>query len=215
MQFPLRERLTNAIINDTDDDIAELKALVCAEVLAAPGNQGSAAVTAGVVHELKRLYSDAAPDNYRAVAKQFDNAAKRFTDLAELVDVEGDAAALLNEPDKTRQAYQDAESFANQVTRLLPAMAAAMTLATGVDVFLGHQQLMLPLCVDVDSGKRKDLWTAWDVKNTGRTGRWGALHAAGATIRAHPLDVRLTEHRRPLPYEPDDADPLPAYIPVP
>jgi hypothetical protein len=44
--------------------------------------------------------------------------------------------------------------------------------------------LLLPLCVDVGGQRRRALWTAWDVDNAGRTGRWGALVAAGAKIRA-------------------------------
>ena len=38
--------------------------------------------------------------NYHAIAAQFDDAAKRFTDVASSVDVEADAASIIAKPDK-------------------------------------------------------------------------------------------------------------------
>jgi hypothetical protein len=200
-QYPLRQRLAQAIINPKDgDDVDLLRAAVIAENFGP--NTAFGFVRGEVLDELRRIYADVAKDTYAAVGAKFSAAVKRFTTAAEAAgDPEADAAEMLHKPDKARQAYLSCESYSNELTRLVPPLAAAMTLASGVDVHLSNQQLLLPLCVDVDGGiTRRQLWTAWDV-STGRTQRWGALHAAGAAIRAHPLTEPLTEYRRALPVE--------------
>jgi hypothetical protein len=78
-----------------------------------------------------------------------------------------------------------------------------MTLATGVDVFLGNQLLVLPLCCDVSNTKpdaRRIVWDAWE-STAPRCGKWGALHRAHIPIKAHPLDQPLAEYRRPAELE--------------
>jgi hypothetical protein len=92
---------------------------------------------------------------------------------------------MLNAPDKTRKAYLDAESFGNQLTRLLPPLAAAATLARGIDIHPGNKLIALPLCIATDGHKRRDIWKAWDTQGA-RCGHWSALHRAGITIRAWP-----------------------------
>jgi alkyl hydroperoxide reductase subunit AhpC len=86
-----------------------------------------------VLRRLREIYSTVAADNYAAVAAQFDKAAKQFTDLAATCDVKADAATIIDKPDKVRRAFLDAESHANAINRLLPALAAAATLARGFD----------------------------------------------------------------------------------
>jgi hypothetical protein len=197
--FGLRDRLARAVINpQPDDDLPLLKAAVTAEGLG--NNQAFGHIRAAVLDELRRIYSTVAQQNYQAIAKQFDQAAKRFADAAALADPEGDPASMISQPDKSRKAYLDSESHANQLTRLIPALCGAATLATGIDVHPANQQLVLPLCVDVSTGKRRSLWDGWDT-TSGRTGRWGALAKLCATIRAHPLTEPLTEYRRALPVE--------------
>jgi hypothetical protein len=200
LQFPIRQRLADAITNGGTDDVALLKAAAAGEEIGAAGNQTTAYVENQVLRRLREIYADVAADNYTAIAAQFDKAATKFTELAATCDVEGDAASMLAAPDKVRKAFLDAESFANQINRLLPALAASATLARGVDVFLGNQLIMLPLCVNVDGHKRRDIWTAWD-HTTGRTARWGALVRIGVPIQARALDQPLAEYRRPLPLE--------------
>jgi hypothetical protein len=197
--FPLRARLATAVVNpQPDDDLELLKAAVVAEGF---GNTPAFAHIRGtVLHELQQIYGTVAQQNYKAIAKQFDQAAKRFTDAATIADPEADAASMLDQPDKTRKAFLDSESHANALTRLIPALCGAATLATGIDVHPTNQQLVLPLCVDVGTFRRRDVWAAWDV-STGRSQRWGALARIGATITAHPLDPPLTEYRRALPVE--------------
>jgi hypothetical protein len=203
LQFPLRQRLANALINGTDDDIAALKALAVAEQLAQAGSQASGDIEARVLHRLREIYAAVAADNYRAVAKQFDDAATRFADTAATVDVEADPASMIDKPDETRQAYLAAESFANQLTKLIPPLAAAATLATGTDIHPADQPAVLALVADTSGHKRRDVWAAFD-QQTGRCGRWGALQRAGVPIHAASL-AGLQPYRRPLP---DDDAPI-------
>jgi hypothetical protein len=72
-------------------------------------------------------------------------------------------------------------------------------LASRHDVHPGDHLAVLPLVCDVDSGKRRTIWDAWDVGQQGRCGRWGALHRASITIRAADLNCYQQPYRRPLP----------------
>jgi len=92
--FPLRDRLAQAVISpQAGDDLELLKAAVTAEGLG--NNPAYAGVRAAVLHELRRIFGTVAQQSYEAIAKEFNSAAKRFTDAAALADPEGDATALL------------------------------------------------------------------------------------------------------------------------
>jgi hypothetical protein len=81
----------------------------------ATGSRAVAHLRDHVLHKLRELYGAVAATNYQAVAKQFDDAATRFTEVASTVDVEADAASMIDKPDRQRKAYLDAESFAKPV----------------------------------------------------------------------------------------------------
>jgi hypothetical protein len=197
LQFPLRDRLAGAILEGTDADLSALRALVVAEQLAQTGSQANAHVEGVVLQRLREIYAAVAADNYRAVAALFDGAAQRFGDTANTVDVEAGAATMIDKPDKARQAYLAAESYANELTRLTVPLGAAATLASRRDIHPGDDLAVLPLVADT-TGKRRTIWDAWDTKG-GRCGHWGALHRAAIAIRAADLDTYQQPYRRPLP----------------
>ena len=112
-------RMTDAVIGgDPDADIPLLKALAAAEAMD-PATGGKAVAHLGdrVLHRLREIY--AAGANYAKVAALFDDAAQHFCDVANIVDIESDAASMIDKPDKVRRAYLDAESFANALTKLV------------------------------------------------------------------------------------------------
>lgn len=60
--------------------------------------------------------------------------------------------------------------------------------------------MLIPLLVDTDGQHSRKLWTACS-REGGRTGRWGALAALGADIRAFPAGQleNFTTYREPRP----------------
>jgi hypothetical protein len=195
-------RLTTAVIDgDPDADIPLLKALAAAEAMdPASGGKAVAHLRDRVLHRLREIYAAVAGANYAKVAGQFDDAATRFTDTANTVDVESDAASMIDKPDKAWRAYLDAESFANALTKLVPPLCAAATLATGIDIHPSDQLAVLPLVADTSGHKRRAVWDAFDTKG-GRCGHWQALHRANITIRAAELEHYQQPYRRPLPVQ--------------
>jgi hypothetical protein len=194
--------LPDAVIDgDPDADIPLLKALAAAEQMdPATGGKSVAHLRDRVLHRLREIYTAVAGANYRAIAAQFDNAAKRFTDVANTVDVEADPVSMLKANDKVRQGFLAAESYANELTRLVPPLCAAATLATRIDIHPSDQLAVLPLVADTSGHKRRAVWDAFDTTG-GRCGHWGALHRANITIRAADLDTYQQPYRRPLPVQ--------------
>jgi hypothetical protein len=95
------------------------------------------------------------------------------------------------------------------LTELLIPLEAAATLA-GVSVSdTERDTILLPLTVDTAGKHRRKVWTAW-ARTDGRTGRWGALAAAGCVIRAADLDqLQAYSELRPIEYrqEPEPGAP--------
>lgn len=173
---------------------------------------------------MREVYDGAAA--YAQVAELFNKAATDFTAAAQLADPETDPTEMVTQPDKSRKAWHNSESHANQLSRLIDPLAAAAALA-GVDG-TDSDTTRLPLCVNVEGDHRRQLWTAW-VRRDGRCNRWSALHQLGATIRALPdleqhqvyAEPRPIEHRRVQvgrgeyrfeDHDPEDADYRPASI---
>jgi len=98
---------------------------------------------------------------------------------------------------------------------LLPALAAAASLAgRNTD----RDEHLIALSVDATNCHRRRVWECWQTEGT-RTGRWGALLALGATIRAagleglepyarpRPMEIRQVRHGigiRQVSYDPED-----------
>ena len=182
-QTPQRDQLTAAIVGGTDAAIPVMRSLALAECA---NQQQVQTVTAhvrnAVYQRMRELYDGAAA--YTQVATKFDQAAKRFVTAASTVDVEADPVSMIEAPDKARKAWLDAEGFANGLTRLLPAMSAAATLAGIADA--DRDVALLPLCADLSGVHRRRAWESW-VREGGRCGRWSALLKVGAVLRACPL----------------------------
>ena len=199
LETPMLDRLTKSVIQpETGCDIELLRAAAIAEQ--APPQQIAPVtnrVVDAVLAELRRSYASVARDNYQAVARIFDSAAKQFTDAATITDVEADSAAMIDKPDKPRKAWLAAESFANQLTRLMPPLAAAAGLAgiNGADT----DPVLLALAADPGTAHRRRTWEAF-LSRDGRCGRWSALHRLGVVIRAASLDG-LEPYREPKPLE--------------
>jgi hypothetical protein len=100
------------------------------------------------LHRLREIYHGIAAENYQAVAKQFDGTAKQFAETAAIVDPDSDGSELVGTPEKRQKAWINAALHANELSRLIPPLAAAMTLASSVDVFLGDHTVVLPLVCD-------------------------------------------------------------------
>ena len=182
------------------------------------------AVRDAVLQRMRDVHEAAASDVYAAIAEKFDTAAKRFVAAASTTDPEADAVTMIDQPDKVRKAWLDAEGFGNELSRLLPAVQAAAALAGIADAERDH--VALPLIADLADCHRRRVWEAW-LTTTGRTNRWGALLRAGAVLRCCPLEEhewyaepKAMEHReepvhdetgrvvaiRRVAHDPEDSD---------
>jgi hypothetical protein len=194
---PCAERLATAVV-DGSADVPILRAMALAEF--ATRNQpvrGAVrdAVKASVTDALKKAYKPLADENYTAAAAHFDSLADKFAKLFATIDPDTAASELMAAPEKTRKAWAEAPDAAHAISRALSALQAAGELA-GLKVadpdkpsrsgrLDGQLSLVVANPGDVD---RTTLWAAWDAQQHGRTGRWGALVRAGATLRAATLD---------------------------
>ena len=206
------QRLAEQIVNPAKNtDVALLRALAIAEQSETPGAIAAlnAAVVAAVQREMLSAYEPVARDNYAAVAADFNAAAKRFTAAAAIVDPESDANRMVTADDAERQAWLDAELQAATLDTLVPPLIAATQLA-GVRIDTANEEINQPwwtapiddaavfgLTADAGTLHRRNVWQAYD-NDSGRTGKWGALTALGAEIRAPKLD-EFTPYRRPAP----------------
>jgi hypothetical protein len=194
---PMLQRLITALIDGTDD-LGAAYAAAMAEQNDMQKAKVIGPLRAAARHKMRELAGGkTATKNYGLVAGRFNDAAKQFTQAASLADPEADPAAMLEQPDAVRRAWLSADSFANQLTRLIPPLSAAAELAgVSIDPENGTE---LTLCVDPTDMHRREVWEAWMVK-TGRTGRWGALTKIGAQIRAATPE-NITPYRTPRDIE--------------
>lgn len=215
---PMLDRLTRALIDgDTKADLDLIWACALAEIAGAGAhNDTREAIRAAMNRELRDRYAPHAISIYQSVAALFDAAATKLTASAAAVDIEAHPEAVLGARDTARRAYLDAPALAAELTRLLPALKSAAVLAEVCDDNADHD---LALAVDPAELPRRDVWTAWDTEATeaaaerraaggspftttpvtrSRCGRWGALLAAGCTLRACPPEA-FTAYHRPGP----------------
>jgi hypothetical protein len=151
-------------------------------------------VRAAVLPKLIQLYSEAAADSYGKVAAAFDAAATKFAAAAKQCDPEASSDAIVGQPDSVRQGWLDSAKHAAELNRIMPVLQDAAELA---GVYTGDDTALLPLLVDTAGLHRRRVWESW--RNSGeRCGRWGALAALGARIRACPLKG-FEPYRTPKP----------------
>ncbi len=197
------ERLTRAVIEGDAEAISALRPLALTEALAdaQPQIAGmvNTAVRTAVLNELTNTWARHADATYKSLAAKFDTAAKKFIAAADLADPEADAETILTGSDKARTAWTEAPMIAAQLDELMPALHAAAVLCGTISAKGSDPLTLLPMTVDVINQHRRHLWTAW--RSDGRAGRWSALVALGATIRAHPDPASIEPYRTPKPYE--------------
>lgn len=193
-------RYVAAVVDsDPDADLAALRAGALAEATAAPTDVAAVnnAVRAAVARRLRDLYTPVAETSYAQVAALFDAAAAKLAAAIAIVDPDADPAVVVGADNKTRQAWADCSIAAAELDRLLPALQAAAELC---GVTTSSREALLALTVDPGALHRRRVWEAWDTTR-GRAGRWAALLALGATVRACPAITALEPYRRPKPME--------------
>lgn len=152
-----------------------------------------------VRNELLRLYATVASTNYETVRQQWQKLADEFTALSSKVDTNAAAETILHSSAEARTAWEYAPAHARDLSTGANVLLLAARLA-GVKPAKGKvDELLVGLTVDANGLKRRAVWAAWDDKEH-RCGRWGALLAAGARLRAVPLG-QAESYRRPKPIE--------------
>lgn len=219
---PVIDKLAQAVIDGTTDDLDIMWACALAETAqtAPQHNDVVTAVRNRIHNRIREVYAAQAIPTYQAIAAKFDATAAKLTAAQALVDVEADAEAVIDRPEKERKGWREAAGHAAELSRLLPSLKAAAVLAAICEDAPDHD---LPLAVECDPElHRRHLWAAWEIETTeakaartaannspfttyepvthSRCGRWGAVLKLGAEIRAAKPD-EFTEYRRPRPME--------------
>jgi hypothetical protein len=155
-------------------------------------------LAAAIEKRLVELYRPHAKTNYGKAAARFNDAAQAFTNAAHITDPEQAAADVITGDTEAREAWIAAEQFAAQLDAAVPILTVAAELAGAhIDNETGT---LLTSCVDPTDQHRRELWEAWTAQD-GRCGRWAALVALGARIRAAADLADITPHRQPQPIE--------------
>lgn len=194
------DRYCDAVVTgDRKADLTVLRALALGETAAAPTHRATVdnALRAHVLRALRALYRPAQFENYTVAATLFDGAATAFTAAAGRIDPEAAAEELITAPEPQRQAWTAALLAAHNLDATLPVLAAAADLA-GVPI--RTPEATIALTVDATGVHRRRLWESWDSVGH-RCGRWSALLAAGATLRALPDLANFQSYRRPEPMQ--------------
>lgn len=179
------QRFIDAVVEGApDDEVALAHALAVADATSTPVSRAEVAnaLAAQVEKHLRRAYGSVAGSNYDRIADRFNEAGSKFAALHAIVPATTDPATLVAKTEKIRKAWLDAQPLANELERLVPALAAAARLAfqtpriTGTSAYIG-------LSVDTTGLHRRRVWEAWESPN-----RWTKLLTLGATIQAVDLD---------------------------
>ena len=203
-------RLVDSVITPSaSDDRTVLRGLAVAEAAATHPAvaQVNNAVINAVLTKLRDTITAAAPSIYAKASDQFNQAAASFHACCEVCDPERPAPEMVSAPDAERTAWMEAEGHAAKLTTLVPPLAVAASLAgiPGIDLNtldVDCHPTVIGLAVDTTDLQRRRVWEAWLTKDgDGRTGRWGALVALGATIRALPDLKTHQPYPEPRPME--------------
>ncbi|WP_328410504.1 hypothetical protein [Nocardia sp. NBC_00403] len=194
--------LSQAVINgEPEDRLNELHARTLADAVGSTVSHSGTAealineqVRRKVAAALIVEYAKVAGENLKAVAAQFNLKSQQLRALAEQVDVEATAESLISAPDEARMAWLKAAEVAAELDKTLVGLAAAANLAgariSGKDALIGL------VCPTDGVGKaRRAVWAAWDTD--GRTGRYGALLAAGIEVKAIDSVQKYRTYGRP------------------
>lgn len=201
------DRLAAEIITPLGADLVALRNCAIVDELTITGPaeaRVSDTVRTHVLKELQRLYGPAAQQNYDRAAQKFNSLARQFSDCARATDVEADGNSLIHASSAERQAWMDAPTVAGALEESLrPLLAAAVLcgapptvafLGQASDIITAEHQIAIA-CVPGKAHRRR-VWEGW--LTTGRrTGRWGALHAAGVRLKASDRPADVTPYQRP------------------
>lgn len=218
---PMADRLAAAVLDaDTDADTDLLWSASLAEAASTPASHNDLlnTIRSRVHAQIREHYAAHAIAVYESVGEKFTAAAEAFTAAAATVDPETPAELIIDATDRIRKAWRSAEIHAAELHRLLEPLLAAAVLAK---ICGDDADALLPLTVDTDGLHRREVWSAWeteqredqemravaahsifatDAPTRSRCGRWSALLALGAKLRACPADA-FTEYRRPRPMQ--------------
>lgn len=205
LDHPCRARLISAILDA--DKTADVEALYAAALAEEAGTVDTARLLNAVRHvvsaRLREVASTVAGANYAAIAKQYNEIAERFTSAATAFDPETDAVIVARDAtNQQRKQWNEAESWAGELTRLSQPLATAAALA-GVPNLDKTEVVLALLCQPTDQHRRQ-VWTAFTTRDPDRRcGRWSALTSLGVEIRALPADQlgALQPYREPKPIE--------------
>mgnify|MGYP001002313664 CR=1 FL=1 len=196
--------VVDGIITGDTDNISVAWAAACAEfALPDPGKSDLVdQVREKVNAAIRDAYRAVSVKNYLTIAALFDDHAQGFHSAAEVCDPTLDAEVVVAATEKVRKAWQASAAHAAELNRIVPVLRAAAELAgiCGAD-----PDDALDLCVDGNGIDRDQLLDAWRTEEREsaaahyaasghpfttpppthtRCGRWSALRAAGAIIRA-------------------------------
>jgi hypothetical protein len=189
------------ITPDQSIDVPLLGVLARAEANAYGGSPDvTTALRVAVLYKLRTLYAPQADANYDALADRFNDHAGKLTKAMSVVDPESDMKDIFDAAQTVRSAYRAAEEHALHLSSMLPALKAAAILTGRLPGSADSDEFTLPLVADLTGVHRRKAWNAYET-DAGRTGRWGAIVAAGGTVRAANLDRGLEPYGRPPPIE--------------
>ena len=143
----------------------------------------TSAVAAAVHGRLVELYQPVAARNYRSVAKEFNEAADRFTAAARTIDPESDSDAVLRAAGGARQVWFTSGETAEQLDKLSPVIYAAAELVPGAPSGIAKlveesDGLRLALLCDPRKTHVRRVWEAFKTSG-GRCGRWSRAASLG------------------------------------
>ncbi|MFE7796126.1 hypothetical protein [Nocardia sp. NPDC057440] len=202
-QSSVIDDLCDAVLNGADEStLNQLQGLAMANMLGtAAGISGSTEavvkqeVRNRVAGALIREYNKTADDNLKRVAANFNLNFRQFRSLTEQVDVEASAESLITAPDEARMAWLKALEVAAELDKNLIALRAAFDLA-GIRRTDNNDAILGLVCTtDATGAARRAVWAAWDTE--GRTGRWGALLAAGIDVKGIDSVQKYSAYARP------------------
>ena len=202
--------LLAASVAEGHTDQPLLFAAALAEQNATP--QAAAEIVAGVRQRMHRIIRDRAAAHgsgmYTEAAKKFDAAAAKLLAANAVVDIEAPAEAVVDLADKARRAWREAPDLAAELDRYAVSLHACAVLAgLAADDHGGEIQI----CVDAGDCDPATIEAAWNIRDTEaraaraasnagvmigmptptrtRCGRWSALLALGAVIRARQPEL--------------------------
>lgn len=227
----MTKRLVEAVLaGDPKADIPAARAAAIAERV--KNDLDEEVVRPAIWDAMRQIYADHAREFYTVIAAKFDTAADAFTKIATAVNVELPAELAVELPAKDLTSWKEAVVLAAELEDLKTVLVHAGTLAGAErpnksDVSSprltawSKAQREVGLTVDATGAHVRKIWEAWD--SQGRTGRWGAIVATGAKVRAADLDSYEPQRRakpileRTLPngtreaYDPEDTE-QPVYV---